>query len=302
MPSKLISAIFAIAVFAACGSSIAQTSRGLLQEEGIEPPLEQIFWDPSADTTDPRFVRAFRQAVEASTKREMNAPSRLNDLLAKHYGQVSPAKAKLLERNIRAILNHDGYYDLLVNLTLPMVQAKVPMSRIKEVMESSMLEVPLKGLPRLSEQDQMGFIAYMARLIVNIPPEMCKRIALNEMSARESAFIERGYLVSRSDQEFKIVLDLYLRASEAELSDSPGVPKYTDAQMQSAQSVFAEGLISRMSKRMSIENVSRILNDMGKASANEACDASMDILRTLLDMPAPFRKWQLQAFVNESSR
>lgn len=302
MPSKLISAIFAIAVFAACGSSIAQTSRGLLQEEGIEPPLEQILRDPSADTTDPRFVRAFRQAVEASTKREMNAPGRVSELLAKHYGQVSPAKTKLLERNMRAILNHDGYYDMLVNLTLPMVQAKVPMSRIKEVMESSMLEIPLKGLPRLSEQDQMGFIAYMARLMASIPPEMCKRLANDEMSARESAFIERGYLVSRTDEEFKAVLDLYLRAIDSELSDTPRVPRYTEAQLQSAQSVFGEGLVSRMGKRMSIEKATRILNDMGNASAVEACDATMDIFRTLLDMPAPFRKWQLQAFVNESSR
>jgi len=274
----------------------------MLQEEGIEPPLEQILRSQKPDASDPRFVRAYREAIASSIKREMATPGRVDELIVKTYGQMSPVKMKLFARNMQAILKHEGYYDMLVNLTLPMVQANIPMAQIKEVMSATVLTIPLKGLPRLNEQDQMAFIAYTARLMGNVPPEICKRITTNDMSAQESAYIERSYLVTRSDEEFTAVADLYLRAIEYELSDFPQVANYTDAQLKSAQTIFAKALVKRMQKRMPIEQVSSILNDMKKAPAKEVCVTSLDIFRTLLDMPSPFRKWQLQVFVNETAR
>ena len=303
MASKLTTLILQLAAtLVLCAPSFAQTSRGHLQEEGIAPPFEQILRSQNPDASDPRFVRAYREAIVASIKREMATPGRVEELIVKTYGQISPAKMKLFARNMQTILKHEGYYDMLVNLTLPMVMAKVPMEQIKEVMSATALTIPLKGLPRLNEQDQMAFIAYTARLMGTVPPEICKRITNNDIGAQESAYIERSYLVTRSDEEFTAVADLYLRAIEYELSDFPYVPKYTEAQMESAQTIFAKALVERMQKRMPIEQVSDILNDMKKASAKEVCATSLDIFRTLLDMPSPFRKWQLQAFVNEAAR
>lgn len=289
------------AALAAAAPAFAQTPRGQLQEEGIAATPEQILRTQKPDAKDPRYVQAFRSLLESSTRKQMSDQVRLDGLLVKIYGQVSEPKMELLRRNVRAIVDNDRYYDHLANMAVPMLQAKVPMEKIKEVINSSFLTTQVKGLRRVSEEDQMIFIAHIGRFMADLPLDVCKRVANAGMGEQEAVYLERKFLGSRSDEEFRVVADMYLRAIQAELTESPSVPVFTDAQKSSAQAIFNDGLLARMYKRMSAADASRVLNDLNKASSAEACAFSLDVFRTMLEMPAPFRRWHLQTFVEESA-
>ena len=289
------------AALAAVVPATAQTLRGQLQEDGIEATPEQILRSQEVDVQDPRYVQAFRRALESSTKKEMSDPVKVDALLVKAYGQVSEAKMVLLRRNLRAIIDNDRYYEHLTNMALPMLQAKVPTGKIREVINSSFMTVQAKGLRRLSEDDHMYFIAYTARFMGEMPLDMCKRVANGAMSEQESAYLERKYLGTRSDEEFRGIADLYLRAIQAELSESPSLPQFTNAQKTAAQSIFDDAVLKRMYRQMSAAQADRILGDLSAASPAEVCAFSMDVFRTLVEMPAPFRRWQLQSFLAQAS-
>lgn len=298
---KNITLVMAVASALAVGSpAVAQTVRGQLQEEGIAYTPEQILRSQRPDAKDPRYVQAFRAVIESSTRREMSDQSKLDALLIKIYGQVSEPKMTLLRRNVRAIVDNDRYYDHLANMAVPMIQAKVPLAKVKEVINSSLLTIQVKGLRRVAEQDQMVFIAHTARFMGDLPLDVCKRVANAGMGEQEAIYLERKFLGSRSDEEFRVVADMYLRAIQAELSESPSVPEFTDAQKSSAQSIFDDGLLNRMYKRLSAADTSRVLNDLPKASSAEVCAFSLDVFRTMLEMPAPFRRWHLQAFIEDA--
>lgn len=281
----------------------AQGARGHLQEEGIEAPSRGSSASRPIDASDPRFVSEYRKGLETTVKRRVTDPAQLDAMITNIFSQrLSEPKMEIMRRNIRAMTFNDGFYTRLVNLTLPMVQANVPKERVMAVVSSSFTRVQIEGMSRLEESDIETFLVYSYAFMQSIPPQLCKRLINGELSSQESAYLERQYVASRPDAEFTKVMDMYLRASSAVLNDHPKPPHIEPDEFAAAKKIFDQALIRRMATLYPLEKALRIMEDTASASPAEACDVGKSVYRTILEMPAPFRRWQMQALMNEIAK
>lgn len=294
--------IVAAATFVILAPVHAQGQKPHLQEEGIDPTSREILRG-KPDAGNPKYVAALRKELEATVKSQTLDPQRIDVLIRNLFGQqISEPKMVVLRRNLRDIATNDGFYTRLVNIALPMLQANVPLEQMKSVVTSTMMRVQLDGMRRLTEQDIETFLLYSLEFMRTIPPQLCKRLVNSEVSQQEAAYLERQYIAARSDTEFRRIMDMYNRAGMAELNDHPSPPTVEADEYSAAQKVFADVLVKRMMRSYSAQAVDRILGDTERASATEVCDFGKAVYMSILDMPAPFRRWQMQALMNELSK
>lgn len=241
-------------------------------------------------------VRKLAEEVAFEIKRQYGTPERLAALVTRVYGPLSPDKADAARYIMRSILFHDGVPDFAAKLIAPIYSPGVSANDLSVAVTEGMIQLQLSGISRLDAQRQASFVRYTVDIARMMPPEICKALYLGQLSSEQSVAVERRYLVQMPTPRFVSILNLYKEAIDAELSGYPDVRVISREQAMLAEKVYRGAAIKRAAARMSQQALQSIDQDPQSALAQDVCDFMVVILEGMLDIPEPYRSWQLARF------
>lgn len=240
-----------------------------------------------------RFMVRFFQAI--ADDQEM-----LDAVIAKAYGtRLSPDKLEVTRRMMRSNLTDPRMGQHVASVAAPFVKANpaATETQLSMVGMEAMALLQTRGLKRLSPENQAFMVQHVVGLARGIPVATCKRMGLEQVGTEEAAQIERSYIAGLPLGRFEAVTNLYDAAMKAEVRGYPDVRTITPEQAQLAESVYEQSLRTRFSNDMTPAQIGRVVDNMAAAPAPEVCAFLVSTLTAILDMPEPYKTWQLVRFV-----
>jgi len=247
---------------------------------------------PSEEEISRFMVRLFQAIAD---DQEM-----LDAVIAKAYGtRLSPDKLEVARRMMRSNLTDPRIGQHVASVAAPFVKANpnATESQLSMVGMEAMSMLQSRGLKRLSPENQAFMVQHVIGLARGIPVSTCKRMGLEQIGTEEAAQIERSYVANLPLGRFEAVTNLYDAAMKAEIRGYPDVRTITPEQAQLAESVYEQALRTRFSTDMTPAQIGRVIDNMAAAPAPEVCAFLVSTMAAVLDMPEPFKTWQLVRFV-----
>lgn len=241
-------------------------------------------------------VRKLAEDVAFEIKRLYGTPERLDALITKVYGPLSPEKANAARHIMRGILFHEGVANYAAQLIAPIYRPGVTANELSSAVTEGMMQLQLSGIARLDAQSQASFVRYSVDIAQMMPPEMCKAMYLGQLTSAQSAVVERRYLVQMPLPRFTSILNLYKESIDAELSGYPDVRSISREQAMLAEKVYTSTVTRRAAAQMSRQALQSIDEDPQSALPEDVCNFLVVILEGMLDLSEPYRSWQLTRF------
>jgi len=148
------------------------------------------------------------------------------------------------------------------------------------------LSLAMKGMARLSPEDQRAFLSYMNTWLNHASVEDCKWMMTvgATASASETAKVEMKYYGKFKLEELRSYFRFLRKAMFAELNNFPSTRNINQDQIKIADDAF-EIVLKRKIKQESVRlEVLKAMEDMNNSYANDVCDAGKLIFYSVLDM------------------
>ncbi len=198
---------------------------------------------------------------------------------------------------MRSSLTDDNLAAYFGGVFAPLAGSSLTQQQLTSAAMEAMVSLQIKGLSRLSSERQALFVTHLIGTMLWLSPTDCKALALGQMSTAQSAKIERSYIASLPVGRFEAVTMLYGEAIKAEMRRFPDVRTVNAEQAQLAETVYEKALENNLRRMMSQETLQRFaITGLEAAPATEACVFLQASTAALLDMPEPYKSWQLARF------
>ena len=148
------------------------------------------------------------------------------------------------------------------------------------------LSLAMKGMARLSPEDQRAFLKYMSTWLNHASVEDCKWMMTvgATASASETAKIEMKYYGKFKREELRSYFRFLRKAMFAELNNFPYARNINQDQAKIADDAF-QVVLERKIKQESVGiEVLKAMSDMNNSSAKDVCDSGKLIFSSVLDM------------------
>ena len=148
------------------------------------------------------------------------------------------------------------------------------------------LSMAMKGMARLSTEEQRVFLSFMNTWLQYASVEDCKWMMTvgASSSATDSAKIEMKYYEKFRKEELRSYYRFIRKAIFAELNNFPYTKTINQDQVKIADDAF-QTVLEKKIKQQSIKiETLNAMTDMNNSSAKDVCDAGKLIFSTLLEM------------------
>ena len=148
------------------------------------------------------------------------------------------------------------------------------------------LSLAMKGMARLSPEDQRAFLSFMNTWLHHASAEDCKWMMAvgGTATASEAAKIEMKYYGKFKQEELRSYFRFLRKAMFAELNNFPYARNINQDQAKIADDAF-QVILERKIKKESVRiETLKAMSDMNNSSAKDVCDAGKLIFSSVLDM------------------
>lgn len=144
----------------------------------------------------------------------------------------------------------------------------------------------MKGMSRLSLDDQKFFIKYMLNWMHVASDNDCKKMLVNggASSSLDDANIEMKYYHRIERETLRSYFYVLRKSIIAEILDYPSSKTINQQQSKIADDAFEKELLSAIDKGLISENSLAAMIDLPNSSPKAACSAGKDIFETILNM------------------
>jgi len=148
------------------------------------------------------------------------------------------------------------------------------------------MSLAMKGMTRLSVDEQRGFLAYMHKWMIFANDEDCKWMMTNgaSSSALDSGSVEMKYHSRFTKPELQTYYRLLRKSIAAELNDFPSKKTLNPSQVQIAESAFEREFDLAIKNGRLKLNVLTAMSDMENSLARDVCEAGKFIFQTVNNM------------------
>ncbi|MEJ6021674.1 hypothetical protein [Ramlibacter sp. PS4R-6] len=247
--------------------------------------------------------------VHAQVPTERELASLFRALIEDRYATDAQLDAVLLQRApwsaeqlairrpmLRAVMRHEAMPAYMAAIMLPMLKAD-PKADFRRLGAEAMMMLQSKGVARLPEQRQAELVEHIIAVARSAGAKQCTAVLRGKVAPREIDDMELAYLVKAPLATLEAVTRLYQEAAEAELSRFPDVRRIDAGQAGMAAKVYALTIRERVRSKFTPAQL-RELNsgELEDVPATDVCDMLTEAISAMLDMPEPYRAWQLVRF------
>jgi hypothetical protein len=251
----------------------------------------------SALAQTPSLAKATEQ-LRTEIARQFGAEEQLDAALMKAYGvELTEEKAEVSRRALRTLIFNDATPDYIAKLLMPVYRPQLSQQEVVAVVMEGILELQVRGLQRLAPSRQALLVSHIVDMARALPPSTCKALFLGQIATKEAADLERRFIASLPLSRFEGIVTVYREATEAELAGYPDERSINAQQAKLAQKVYDEAIGKRVRAQSSKEAIARVKADIASAPAGEVCSVMSSSVQAMLDMPEPYKSWQLTRFV-----
>lgn len=265
--------VAALCLVLGAGTASSQTLAPVSKEELRKALVDEL----------PKFARN-KEALERIAQQQYPRP-------------LTAAQLSIVVRQLKVMYEHPDLPDTVAGLIAPILREGITQAEYAQALSASMMSVPVRGLVRMDAEAQRFFVGYTNNMLRAVPPEVCKKIQLQQYSLPEMARIERAYIQSLPLEAFEQTTQLFLTSALAEISKANFVRKPTSEQVQVSEKIWRTRFESIVQSRLSAAAIARVGNNMEAAPATEVCEVGRAVMQAMLDMEEPYRTWRISTFM-----
>ena len=170
----------------------------------------------------------------------------------------------------------------------------------KKFVSELLLSYAMKGMPRLTFEDQKTFVKFTLNWLYVASDDDCKKLLVSggSVSSLDDAFIEMKYYHRMEREELRNYFAIIRKALLAELRGYPIAKNINQQQSKIADEAFENELIKRVEAGLIDNEILIAMTDMPTASPKLACSAGKKILETMLSMKGFGGELMLTKFTN----
>ncbi|MGD9670759.1 MAG: hypothetical protein AB7U75_17225 [Hyphomicrobiaceae bacterium] len=283
-------------------SSTTRSRLIVLQRRASLQTLLTSLWILTAFCSPPALAQSEAAAKLASRisielRKEFGTSEQFDAAITTTYGvQLTPEKAEVARRALRALLSNEALPAYLANLLLPLARLDLTKRQFGAAMLHGIVQLQIQGFSRLPTERQAAFVAHFVAMARSISPSDCKAMFLGQMDTEASTVLERQYIASLPLGKFESITLLYKEAAEAELAGYPDARFINSQQAQIAEKVYEAASVKRLLAQVPKDAIRRVDQDAASAVPSEACAVFTATVEAMLDMTEPYRSWQLSRF------
>lgn len=253
----------------------------------------------STQATQAREAAQVGAVIAAEFRKIASSTPQLDRLIFSTYGTtLTPEKLEVARRGVRSNLTDENLSAYIGKVIAPLIATNPSMEDVTAAAMEGVVALQLKGLARLSPELQSAFITHSLGTMANMEPADCKAAALGQMNSAQAARLERRYIAGLPLGQFEAITNLYQEAAKAELRGFPDARQINDSQARLAQSVFEKSAEDLFTRSVPLGVLERLASSGFEAlPAREACLIAYLSNAAILDMPEPYRTWQLTRFM-----
>lgn len=255
--------------------------------------------NPTLQETQARQAAMAGAAIAAEFRKIASSTPQLDRLIFNTYGTtLTPEKLEVARRVVRSNLTDENLSAYIGKVIAPLIATNPSMEDVITAAMEGVVSLQLKGLARLSPELQANFITHSLGTMANMEPADCKAAALGQMNSVQAARLERRYIAGLPLGKFEAITNLYQEAAKAQLRGFPDARQLNDSQARLAQSVFEKSAEDLFTRSVPLGVLERLASSGFEAlPAREACLIAYLSNAAILDMPEPYRTWQLTRFM-----
>lgn len=160
----------------------------------------------------------------------------------------------------------------------------------------SIVEVRVKGLRRISANQQGELHRFIQGVAASLPARQCRQMFAGTLDVATSSKAESGYMAAMPIQEFLGLVAAYQAASLAELRGTPSGLILTPSQAKRLEAAYGSAVQARV-RNLPTSVAAQLAEGLNKAPDDVACTYQREALAAGMDLPLPERDWYLQQFV-----
>lgn len=225
--------------------------------------------------------------------RAYRLPSDKTDLIVNHYMSIvnDPAVVDRLFEEVKSL----GVIDRLLEDPRSLKEETPKLASFGyELFET----LAIRGLRRVEQEDQKQYLRALKAMLEVLPPKLCRAIMLGDVSGQQA---ESAALVSAFSRMKIPEIESYLRvvrkAILAEVRDFPGVRSLSDNQRKIAEQAFETAFFKRLARHLRSNQLIAAFENMESAPDKDLCDASKEVILTMLEMTGVVGEWQVRTFI-----
>jgi hypothetical protein len=162
------------------------------------------------------------------------------------------------------------------------------------------LNYAMKGMPRLTFEEQKAFIKFLLNWMQIASDDDCKKLLVTggKTSTIDDANLEMKYYFRMEKEELRRYFSILRKSLIAEITDYPHAKNLNQQQAKIADDAFENEILKRVENGLIDEKTLNAMTDMSSASPKLACAAGRQIFSTILSMKGLGGELFLTKFVN----
>lgn len=205
-------------------------------------------------------------------------------------GTISAEKKAISAQYMLQMIGHEKLPAYMVDILQPVITPETSRQDVQNYLFEGMLQLKVRGLRRLSQDQQASFFRFTIEMMDALPVDICKALVNGAIDSRKGGLLETRFAVSQSKEKFVDYMALQVAAANAELV------KYPDLRVISEQ----QALITKKAHALAFErrvdaSIPGLYERAAKGTTNARDDCLGARAYTLagLDLREPYRGWFL---------
>lgn len=253
-----------------------------------------LFGTASADTKT--------KAIELEVSKLVRTPAYVEKVLDS-YGLVGMPR-QVFREHLQEIYKSNEVISMLVKEMLNAGAEKWDKDKgpdyAKKFGAELFLSYAMKGMPRLTFEEQKAFIKFLLNWMQIASDDDCKKLLVTggKTSAIDDANLEMKYYFRMEKEELRRYFSILRKSLIAEITDYPHAKNLNQQQAKIADDAYENEMLKRVENGLIDEKTLNAMADMSSASPKLACAAGRQIFSTMLSMKGLGGELFLTKFIN----
>ncbi len=242
------------------------------------------------------------RAIELEVAKSVRTPAFVEKVLDS-YG-VTGMPRQVLREHMQELYKSNDVIAMLVKEMLNAGVEKWDKDKLsdygKKFGAELFLSYAMKGMPRLSLEEQKTFLKFMLNWLQVASDDDCKKLLVDggKTSSLDDANIEMKYYHRMEREELRRYFSMIRKSVIAELKGFPNARTINQQQAKIADDAFQNALMKRVENGLIDDKTLNAMGDMANAHPKSACTAGQQIFSTMLSMQGFSGELFITKFVN----
>lgn len=232
----------------------------------------------------------FAREIRSHFKNDAEIDAHLQTI---YSGTLSTQRLKAARKNLKSIFFDERFHARLAQAAFPTKEITDRDSfgvllwfEASKIYEAGLVIQPLEA--------QEELVKHLVNYSQWLPATLCKKLITAELSPKEMITLEARYTATFPVKQFEKSLARQLRAFQAGLEPEPKVKEISAENVARIKRISDPIFHQRLRERFSQETIAKLGNGLKYASPKEVCGFYQEMLLTVLDLPQPYRSWEIQ--------